>query len=167
MIVLGRLILARPWAGASDPDERQGETVGQRRHHAPRQRRRPAAKPSASILARALLIGAGGVAALALALGFFFLRRFLKPARPAGYWASIGQRFDEAAESNPARGKSELRDDTDARWDMMPSSVSEACTLLGWSDRIVDVTVLGTRLTVAAAIDQADTPIVWRTGSTP
>ena len=38
----------------------------------------------------------------------------------------------------------------------MPSSVSEACTLLGWSDRIVDVTVLGTRLTVAAAIDQAE-----------
>jgi hypothetical protein len=41
------------------------------------------AKPSTSVLARALLIGAAGV--VVLALGVYFLRRVLKPARPAGF----------------------------------------------------------------------------------
>jgi hypothetical protein len=39
---------------------------------------------------------------------------------------------------------------------MMPSTVAEACTLLGWSGRAVDVMVLGTRLTVAATTNPAE-----------
>jgi hypothetical protein len=40
--------------------------------------------------------------------------------------------------------------------DMMPSTAAEACALLNWSGLLVDVTVLGTRLTIAAETDQAE-----------
>jgi hypothetical protein len=68
MIVLGQLIPAGPWHA------HVGLTSG---------RVKRSAKPSASILARALLIGAGGV--VTLVAGVFLLRRFLGPARPTSY----------------------------------------------------------------------------------
>jgi hypothetical protein len=38
----------------------------------------------------------------------------------------------------------------------MSRTISEACELLGWSGRAVDVTVLGTQLTVVGAVDEAE-----------
>jgi hypothetical protein len=83
MIVLGQLIPAGPWQ--AHVTLRSGRV--KRSTNAvitfPASGIGRAAKPSASLLARALLIGAGGVATLAV--GVYFLRRFLNPARPARY----------------------------------------------------------------------------------
>ena len=82
MIVLGQLIPAGPWHAhltlTSGRVKRSANAV----ITFPASGVGHAAKPSASILARALLIGAGAV--VILVAGVFFLRRFLNPARPAG-----------------------------------------------------------------------------------